>query len=162
MNHTHKLGLAVVVVAAAALGVALFAQHFEGLTPCALCLIARWPYRIAILAGAAAFALPARYGKYALWFALVCFLADAAVAATHVGVEMGWWKSPLPECSAPSLAGLSGAQLLAALPAKPITPCDFPIYLFPAFKLSFAAMNLIYAAGASLALMLGLGCRRTK
>jgi len=149
MTRTHALGLAITLVGILALAVALSAQYFAGLSPCALCLIARWPYRVAIVAGAFALFLPPRYAAVALWFGLVCFVADSAVAWVQVGVELGWWKSPLAECTAPSLAGLSGANLLAALPARPVTPCDSPVYLFPEVKISMAAMNLIYAVTVS-------------
>jgi len=153
MTKTHALGLAITLAGVLALAVALSAQYFGGLSPCALCLIARWPYRIAIIFGVLALILPPRYGRYAVWLGCACFLADTAVAALHVGVELGWWKSPLPECTAPSLAGLTGADLLAALPDKPITPCDQPVYLIPGVKFSMAAMNLVYAATLSLALL---------
>ena len=148
----HLLGFAVIIAAGLALAVALGAQYFGGLSPCALCLIARWPYRIALIAGAAALILPPRFAMAALWVALACFAADFAVASLHVGVEFGWWKSPLSECTAPSLAGLTGADLLRAMPLRPVTPCDAPVYLVPGFNLSMAAMNLVYAAGCCLAL----------
>jgi disulfide bond formation protein DsbB len=149
MTRIHAIGLAITLAGVLALAVALAAQYFGGLSPCALCLVARWPYRIAIFAGLLALILPPRYAALALWFGLLCFVADSVVAWVQVGVEMGWWKSPLAECSAPSLAGLSGAQLLAALPDRPVTPCDSPVYLIPAVKVSMAAMNLFYAVTTS-------------
>ena len=152
LSRIHALGLAITLAAVFALAVALSAQYFGGLSPCALCLVARWPYRIAIFAGVLALVLPPRYAVAALWFGLLCFVADSAVAWVQIGVEMGWWKSPLAECSAPSLAGLSGARLLAALPDRPVTPCDAPVYLIPGLKISMAAMNLIYAVTGSFVL----------
>jgi len=152
LTRNHSLGLGVVVAAAAALAIALSAQYFAGLSPCALCLIARWPYRFALVLGAAALILPYRYARWALWLALLCFIADMAVGWVHVGVEFGWWKSPLSECSAPALDRLSGSALLAAMPLRPVTPCDAVVYLIPGFNVSMAMMNLIYAAFCGTAL----------
>ncbi len=63
----------------------------------------------------------------------------------HVGVEFGWWPSPLPECAAPHVTAGSIAERLAAMPARPAKPCDEPTYLVPGLPLSMAAMNLVYA-----------------
>jgi disulfide bond formation protein DsbB len=149
MISQRRTGFAVSLAALLALVVALGSQHFEGLTPCALCLIARWPYRIALLLGAAAMVAPPRLARIALWLALGCFAFDVGVACLHFGVEHGWWKSPLPECNAPDLSGLSGSSLLAAMPLKPATPCDAAVYPLPWLPISMVEMSLAYAILAS-------------
>jgi len=162
MTRIHAIGLGITLAGVLALAVALAAQYFGGLSPCAFCLIARWPYRVAIVAGVLALILPPRYAQLALWFGLLCFVTDSVIAWIQFGVEMGWWKSPLAECSAPSLAGLSGSNLLAALPDRPVTPCDQPVYLIPGLKISLAAMNLVYAVTSSFALARLLSAKRLR
>ena len=62
-----------------------------------------------------------------------------------MGVEQGWWPSPLPECAAPNLGGGSIAQRLARMPAHPAKPCDDPTYLVPGLPVSMAAGNGLLA-----------------
>ncbi len=152
------------LAAALALGIALASAAWGGLVPCALCLWERWPYRIAIVLGLAAMVLPPRAGRLALGLLLVAILAGAALAAVHVGVEQGWWPSPLPECAAPTFHGGSIAERLANMPATPAKPCDDPTYLVPGLPISMAQMNLLYALGfaAILALYLGRMLRRPR
>ena len=135
----------VIAGSAAALGGALASERWLGLVPCALCLWERWPYRAAILLGALALLLPRRAGTWALLAAGAALLAGAALAGVHVGVEQGWWPSPLPECAAPSLGGGSIAERLARMPATPSKPCDEPAYLAPGLPVSMAALNLAFA-----------------
>jgi disulfide bond formation protein DsbB len=76
-------------------------------------------------------------------------LASGAVAAFHLGVEAGWWPSPLAGCHAANrLPGSAGVEdLMRSLPAAPAKPCDAPTYLLPGLPLSMAGMNLLYALG---------------
>ncbi len=134
-----------ILASAAALGGALASERWLGLVPCALCLWERWPYRLAILLGLAALALPRPAARWALAAGALAVLAGAGLAATHVGVEQGWWPSPLPECAAPSLGGGSIAERLARMPATIGKPCDEPAFLLPGLPVSMAAMNLILA-----------------
>lgn len=123
----------------------LFARASEtlwGLAPCELCLWQRWPYWAAALLALAALALPARR-RLLLGAAGLAVLASAGVAVLHLGVEWGWWPSPLPGCQAPTLR--PGADLLSALPLRPNKPCDAPTFLIPFLPLSMAALNLLYA-----------------
>jgi disulfide bond formation protein DsbB len=132
------------LVAAFALAIAFALEYWGGLVPCALCLWERWPYRIAIAAGVLALLLPA-LARPLLWLAFLTMVAGAGLAATHVGVESGWWPSPLPECVAPSLAGGSVADRLAHLPALPAKPCDEPVYVIEAIPVSLALLNFLFA-----------------
>ena len=133
------------IVAALALGIALASEASEGLVPCALCLIERWPYRIAIALGVIGLFLPRHLARIALALIALTIFADAAVAAVHVGVEFRWWPSPLPECMAPTFSGGTIAQRLASMPAKPSKPCEDAAYLIPFIPVSMAAMNMLFA-----------------
>jgi disulfide bond formation protein DsbB len=140
-------GLTAAVAAAAALGIATGSETWGGLVPCALCLVERWPYRVAIVLGLAAAVLPRSPARVAMALLALAVLTGAVFAAIHVGVEFHWWPSPLPECAAPVVKGGSFADL----PALPSKPCDDPTYLVPGLPLSMAAMNLIFASLFTLA-----------
>jgi disulfide bond formation protein DsbB len=148
------------LAAAAALAFAYALETWDGLVPCALCLVERWPYRIAIALGVVAAVVPRAVARPLLWLMVLVILAGAAIAFVHVGVEAGWWPSPLPECAAPKFAGGSIAQRLAAMPAHPAKPCDAPNYLIPAIPVSLAMGNLIYALVFAGGLVLALNRRR--
>jgi len=148
------------LAAGAALAVALASEAWGGLVPCALCLVERWPYRIAMGLGVLALILPRGLGRAVLWLAVLAVLAGAVAAGVHVGVEFGWWPSPLPECAAPHFVAGSIAQRLASMPALPSKPCDSPTYLIPGLPVSMAAMNLIYAL--VFAVLLGSALERSQ
>ena len=135
-----------------ALLVALGSERWGGLVPCALCLVERWPYRVAMLLGVIGLALPRHLARLALAAVVLALLAGAVAAAVHVGVEAGWWASPLPQCQAPRYSGGTLAQRLAQMPAHPSKACEDPTYLVPGLPVSMAQMNLVFA----LALAVGL------
>jgi len=141
---------AALLVAILAFGAPLFARGSEGwfgLAPCELCLWQRWPYWVA--GGLAAVGL-FLWRRPALFLAGLAAAASAAIAAFHLGVEFGWWPSPLPGCQAPTASGMASVEdLLRSLAPTPNKPCDQPAYLIPGLPLSMAGMNLIY--GLSLA-----------
>ncbi len=136
------------VMAAAAPASARFSEHLWGYAPCALCLWQRWPYWVAAGIALAAAALP-RARRPLLALAGVVVLASGAVAAFHLGVEAGWWPSPLAGCQAAALPSGGGGieDLMRSLPAAPSKPCDAPTFLVPGLPLSMAGMNLLYALG---------------
>ncbi len=144
MSH-RAAGALAAVAALLALGMAYFAQIELGLRPCELCLWERWPYRIVAVLAVLAALLPRRPARLALGLALVALLADVGIAGLHVGVERGWWNSPLPECNGMLVPG-------APLPAVPAAPCDRPVFLLPFLPVSMAAMDLLYALAFALAL----------
>lgn len=123
----------------------LFARGSEGwfgLAPCELCLWQRWPYWVA--AGLAALSLfVAR--RILLRLAGLAALASAAVAVFHLGVEWGWWPSPLAGCQAPTAGtAMSVDDMLRSLAPTPSKPCDLPAFLIPGLPLSMAGMNFFY------------------
>jgi disulfide bond formation protein DsbB len=139
-------------LAALAAAAPLFARASEGIwgiAPCELCLWQRWPYWVAagLALGAA---LRPGWRRPLGVLAVLAVLASGAVGAFHVGVEQGWWPSPLPGCQAPRAAGgASIDDMLRALRPAPSKPCDAPTYLVPGLPLSMAAMNVVYALGLS-------------
>lgn len=149
-----------ILASGVALGVALASERWLGLVPCALCLWERWPYRVAIAFGLAALALPRPAARWALAAAVLAILAGVALAATHVGVEHGWWPSPLPECAAPSFGGGTVAERLARMPATVSKPCDEPTFLVPGLPVSFASMNLVFALALAGFLAISVGKQR--
>jgi disulfide bond formation protein DsbB len=152
LTGVQRAGLAGAVVAAAALGIAIGSETWAGLVPCALCLVERWPYRLAVVFGALSLASP-RLARSMVALSAAVMLAGAVVGGVHVGVEQLWWPSPLPECAAPVLGGGTMAERLARMPARPAKPCDEPTYLVPFIPLSMAAMNMLLSSimGAALA-----------
>jgi disulfide bond formation protein DsbB len=142
------VGLIAALLGALALAVALGSERFLDLIPCPLCLRERWPYRLAIAAGLVAAVIPARAARVARAMGgllVAIYLVAAGVALVHVGVEQHWWKSPLPECSAPDLRGLSPAERLARMPATPGKSCEDPDYLVPGVPVTMTQLNFLYA-----------------
>ncbi|MBW8271420.1 disulfide bond formation protein B [Caldovatus aquaticus] len=156
---------AALLVAALAAAAPLFARGSEawwGLAPCALCLWQRWPYWVAAGLALAAALLVGRARAVLLGLAGGAVLASAAIAALHVGVEQGWWPSPLPGCQVPTAPGAPAAsveELMRGLAPAPTKPCDAPTYLIEGLPVSMAAMNLLYALGLG-GLALALPARR--
>jgi disulfide bond formation protein DsbB len=152
-----RVALALSVLAAlAALGVAFGSEWFAGLIPCPLCLLERWPYRVAIGLGIVGLVLPRPLARLALVLVALTVLAGAGIAALHVGVELQFWPSPLPECAAPHIVGGSASQMLGSLPDLPSKSCEDATYLVPGLPVSMAAMNLLYGLAffAALAIFL--------
>ena len=129
--------LLIAALAAAAPLFAIGSETWWGLAPCALCLWQRWPYWVAAL-------------------------VTAAIGGLHVGVEQGWWPSPLPGCQAPTAAGGGTIDdMMRGLAAAPSKPCDAATYLIPGLPLSMAAMNLFYGLGLGV-LALALARRQVR
>jgi len=145
------LGLAALLTAAA-LGIAFASEWWGGLVPCALCLLGRWPYRVAIAFALLGLVVPARFARLCAAGVLAAMLASLAIGVVHVGVEAKWWPSPLPGCVARFTPGAG----LADLPSRPAKPCDEPTYLIEWLPVSMAAMSLIFSVGMSAAMAAAL------
>lgn len=144
--------LAIALAGAAVLGLALAAEQFGGLVPCALCLVERVPWRLMIYAALFGLVMPLRWTGWMLALVVVLALGGAAVGAVHVGVEQHWWPSPLPECVAPHFSGTSIADRLASMPEKPSMSCEDASYPVSFLPVTMAELNLL----ASLALAVGV------
>jgi disulfide bond formation protein DsbB len=156
MPSMRSLALLSAIAAGVALGLAEALEHWGGLVPCALCLVERWPYRIAIVLSLIACVVPREAARWLLVLVVLTILVGAGVAFVHVGVEQHYWPSPLPECTAPRLGTGSIAERLAQMPTRPAKPCDSPTFLIPGLPLSMAAMNLLYAVAFALILSIAL------
>ena len=132
------------LVAATALGVALAAGNRGMLVPCARCLLERWLYRIVIGLAVIGLVLPTSLARIALVLVALMLVGSVAMAGVHVGVETGWWPSPLPEWAAPRLMHGTIAERLANMPERPPKPCDEPSCLRPGLPFSIACMNLAF------------------
>ena len=143
---------ATLALALATAAAPLFARASEdiwGIAPCELCTWQRVPYWVAAALALAAALLPRERRPLALQ-AILAVIASVAVNAFHVGVEQGWWPSPLAGCQMPrSAGGASVDDLMRSLAAAPSKPCDAPTYLIPGLPISMAGMNLLYALGLS-------------
>jgi len=122
---TRSFAAMVLAASVAVLGGALVSQYWGGLAPCELCLLQRWPWRVAIVLAAFACLAGDRVPLTitALVFVLV-FFVSAGLGFYHVGVEQHWFAGPTA-CTAS--AGITATtiedlrrQLLAAQPVM----CD--------------------------------------
>jgi disulfide bond formation protein DsbB len=142
-----KRALIILALAAAA---PLFAQASEtwlGLAPCELCLWQRWPYWAASGLAALALLLPRQSGIL-LALAGLAALASGSLGGFHLGVEQGFWPSPLAGCKAATAGGaMSIDDMLKSLAPIPNKPCDAPAFLISGLPISMAAMNMIYGLG---------------
>ena len=142
-----KRAVIILVLATAA---PLFAQASEtwlGLAPCELCLWQRWPYWVAAGLTALALALP-RHAGILLALAGLAALASGFLGGFHLGVEQGFWPSPLAGCKAATAGGaMSIEDMLKSLAPIPNKPCDAPAFLISGLPISMAAMNMMYGLG---------------
>ena len=158
-----RLRLALLIcaaISAATLGTALASEIWGGLVPCALCLWERWPYRIVMFLALFGAVLPRPWARLVLGLCILVLFAGVAIAFVHVGVEFHWWPSPLPECAAPRLTGLTMAERLRRMPALPSMDCADGTYPLSWVPLSFAQMNLLL--GLALSSSLAIFWWRTK
>lgn len=141
------------LISLATLGTAIASERWGGLVPCAMCLIERWPWRVAIVVAAAGVVAPRPAAHVLGWLTVLALAAGVVAGAVHVGVEWHLWPSPFPECMAPTFHGGTIAQRLASMPLKPSKSCEDATYLIPHLPISMAMMNLL----DSLIVAVGLG-----
>jgi disulfide bond formation protein DsbB len=146
----RTVSLLLIVAAAAPLAVALLAQYVGHLPPCELCLLQRLPYDAALALAVASLALARRPGllRAAVSLVGIAFLASAALAAFHVGVEQQWWEWASACTGSVSGQGKTAAEIEAMLMAAPVVRCDEVSWSL--FGISIAGFNVLYgvAAGA--------------
>jgi disulfide bond formation protein DsbB len=141
MTALQRAGLGAATGSAALLAAAFAFQHLGGLAPCPLCIWQRWPHAVAVALGIALLARPVR--AFALLGALA-MLADAGIAAYHVGIEADWWAGPAT-CVAPDVGGMTPEELLERILDAPVVRCDEVAWRF--LGLSMAAWNGLASAG---------------
>ena len=150
-----KRALIILALAAAAPLLAQASETWLGLAPCELCLWQRWPYWVAAGFAALALVLP-RFRAPLLALAGLAALTSGVLGGFHLGVEQGFWPSPLAGCKAATAGGaMSIEDMLKSLPPIPNKPCDAPAFLISGLPISMAAINMLYGLGLG-ALSLGL------
>jgi disulfide bond formation protein DsbB len=143
MILTTRLFAAFVLVASATvLGAALLSQYWGGLMPCELCLLQRWPWRIAILIAAALWLVGNRIPLIPAALVLTAvFFVSAGIAFYHVGVEQHWFAGPTACTASAGAAATSIEELRRQLLAAPVVMCDQVQWSL--FGVSMAGWNLL-------------------
>ena len=149
----------VILLASVAILAAVWILQGFGYEPCELCLTQRIAFYAAapLAAIVAALASRSQKGLARVGFAALAliFLANAVLAAYHVGVEYRWWAGPTA-CT----GGLSGPvdvnDLMKALNSTKVVRCDEPQLRIAG--LSLAGWNVL--ASAALAVYALLAARR--
>lgn len=135
----------VLAVSAIVLGGALASQYWGGLSPCELCLLQRWPWKIAI--AVSLLGLIVGYRPALPWLALVLALVYAigvAFAFYHVGVEQHWFAGP-SACTSNPTAAMSVEALERQLEATQAVMCDKVQWSL--WGVSLAGWNLLASFG---------------
>lgn len=134
-----------VLFAQTALGMALISQYGFGLHPCDLCIMQRWPYVAAIVAGLVGLLAWKKRNKPLFGFMLIVaalsYLTTASIAAYHAAVEYGWVKGPTG-CTSPDTLMGTLEDLYDKIMSTPAVTCDDPAFVF---LLSMAGWNMLYA-----------------
>jgi disulfide bond formation protein DsbB len=130
----------VVLVSGGVLGAALLSEYWGGLAPCELCLMERWPWEAALVAGLVGILIGG--GDKLRWLALglaVLFAAGAALAFYHVGVEQHWFAGPAA-CTAGNTGAGSIVELRRQILGHQAILCDQVQWSL--FGISLAGWNL--------------------
>lgn len=142
-----RVALLVLALAVATIGGAWTIEAI-GYKPCELCLLGRIPYYVGVgLAGATALAAWRGHDRLAglgLAALALVFLAGAAIAAYHSGVEYKLWAGPA-ECTGGLTKTLSSDDFLKALRRVKPVRCDEPALVI--FGLSLAGWSVFVSLG---------------
>lgn len=149
LSDAAKISAIIMIVSAGSLAFALVMEHFAMLEPCILCIYQRWPYMATGFLGLVGLVLALKDApKPAALMVFICgivFLAGAAVAFYHVGVEQHWWRSAVEGCTVDFSTIGSGADLLAQIERTAAVPCDK--VLWSMFGISMAGYNFVLSLG---------------
>ncbi len=150
-----KAALLVLAAAAATLAGAWTFQAL-GFQPCELCLIQRYPYYASLPLAAAAFFLarnaPPLFSRAFLILLAAIFLAGAALAAYHAGVEWKFWPGPAG-CTGKFTAPSSMEAFRAQLEHVHVVRCDAPALRI--LGVSLAGWNVPISLAIALVAFLG-------
>ncbi len=124
--------------------VALVGQLAFNLFPCHFCLLQRYPYMVAIAAGAASLFVPrlGRAWKLLVLIGALAFLTTTALGAYHTGIERGWVKYT-GGCVADASASGSIDELRDQILQAPKVSCADASAMFAG--LSMASWNVLFA-----------------
>ncbi|MCW5698545.1 MAG: disulfide bond formation protein B [Rhodospirillales bacterium] len=146
--------LALLASAVGALASAFVGEYVFGLEPCVLCLYERVPYGIVAVLAGLAILVRARDGSQA-WLVAGCglvFLAGAALAFYHVGVEQHWWAG-FSGCSGTLPQNLTIEDFRASLAEAPRKSCDDVDWRL--FGISLAGYNVLVSVALATISFLG-------
>lgn len=125
-------------------GGALMFQYIGGLAPCHLCLLQRWPHRIALGIGVVALLVPGAVLQRLLALAgAVTMAVSTGFGIYHAGVEQKWWQGPT-ECTSGSIQGVKADDLLNQIMNAPVVHCDQIAWSM--WGVSMAGWNAILSA----------------
>ena len=139
---TRPFAALVLLASIAVLGTALLSQYWGGLLPCELCLLERWPWRVAIAAAALVWLAGDRVPltAAALVLALV-FFVSAGLGFYHVGVEQHWFQGPTACTASPGITATTVEELRRQLEGVKPVMCDQVQWAL--FGISLAGWNMI-------------------
>ncbi len=129
------------------LAAAYTAQYGFNLQPCILCLYQRVPFAVVIALSIIGLFVPVRAARALVALSGAVFLAGAAIAFFHVGVEQHWWVGTA-SCGT-SLHSGSLEYLREQIMTAPVVKCDTPAWTL--FGISMAGYNLAMSLGLALA-----------
>ncbi len=166
LRRPAAVPLLIIVLCLGALGSAFASQYWGGLQPCVLCVYQRYAYGAALACGVLALVLlrSGRGRQAFVGLAGLCFLAGAAIAFFHVGVEHKWWEGTAA-CHAPALdPNASAEDMMHQLLDQPFVACD--VVPWSLFGLSMAGYNVLaslaFAALCFVSLRLGTRASRER
>jgi disulfide bond formation protein DsbB len=139
----YRLGGLALIIAAGVILLALGFEYLGGYAPCPLCVMQRYAFYAGIPLTFIAMALIAERPRIAAFvFLLVAlgFLANAALAAYHAGVEWHFWPGP-DTCAGAQALPTNPAELLKGLESARVVRCDEATWRL--FGLSFAGWNVL-------------------
>ncbi len=138
----RQFGAAVLAASVVVLGTALLSQYWGGLVPCELCLLQRWPWRVAIAAAALIWLAGERVPltAAALVLALV-FFVSAGLGFYHVGVEQHWFQGPTACTATEGITATTVEELRRQLEGVKPVMCDQVQWAL--FGVSLAGWNMI-------------------
>jgi disulfide bond formation protein DsbB len=139
---TKLFATAVLAASVMVLGGALISQYWGGLAPCELCLLQRWPWRIAILIAAFAWIAGGRISLMPVALAMVLvFFVSAGLGFYHVGVEQHWFAGPTACTATAGATATTIEELRRQLLAAPVVMCDQVQWSL--FGVSLAGWNFV-------------------
>lgn len=154
--HTYlpptRMALLLALVSAMALVSAYTAEYGFGLKPCILCLYQRVPYAAVVVLGLAAYFANPRYRCLILGVCGLCFVAGAAIAFFHTGVERHWWQGT--DACTTRLDASSVEAIRAQIMGTKAARCDEIPWSF--LGLSMANYNVLMSGGLGLLTFWGL------
>ena len=146
-DRPRLLPAAIAAAGFGALALAFASQVWGGLDPCVLCIYQRYAHGAAGGLGLIALALAARprVRRLLVGLAGLVFLAGAAIALFHVGVEQHWWRGTAA-CHAPAFdPDLTLEELREQMLGTRFVPCD--VVRWALFGISMAGYNFLFSLG---------------